>query len=446
MRPRRCLAILTLAGLPLVVFAAPAQASSTRTVQADVASDGTQADLGVCPSPSDPFEPSPVCREPDQAAMSADGRFVAFQSSATNLVGHDTNNRSDVFVHDRVSGTTTRVSVSSRGRQADGDSWGPDISADGRLVSFISDAGNLVARDTNGCTDPTTATFCADVFVHDLRTGTTTRANVSSTGAQSEPDPDYVTASIAANGRYVAFTASASNLVPGDTNQGPDVFVRDLAAGTTSVMSVGRDGQPANTSGGGGRPDISADGRFVAFATGSPLVATDTNGLFDIYLRDRSRGTTTRVSVSPDRQQFLDDSFRPHLSPDGRFVVFTMGFNLTAFVFDRVPGRTSLVADGAVAQAISGGGRFVAFTSDATDLVAGDTNGATDVFVRDRALGTVRRVSVASGGAQADNRSFDADLSADGRFVSFVSEATNLVPHDTNGTTDVFARGPLSDS
>jgi Tol biopolymer transport system component len=244
----------------------------------------------------------------------------------------------------------------------------------------------------------------------------------------------------------VAFTASASNLVPGDTNQGPDVFVRDLAAGTTSVMSVGRDGQPANTSGGGGRPDISADGRFVAFATGSPLVATDTNGLFDIYLRDRSRGTTTRVSVSPDRQQFLDDSFRPHLSPDGRFVVFTMGFNLTAFVFDRVPGRTSLVADGAVAQAISGGGRFVAFTSDATDLVAGDTNGATDVFVRDRALGTVRRVSVASGGAQADNRSFDADLSADGRFVSFVSEATNLVPHDTNGTTDVFARGPLSDS
>src|SRR4029450_9604516 len=119
-----------------------------------------------------------------------------------------------------------------------------------------------------------------------------------------------------ANGRYVAFTAAASNLVPGDTNQGPDVFVRDLVAGTTSVMSVGRDGQPADTSGGGGRPDISADGRFVAFATGSPLVAADTNGLFDIYLRDRSRGPTTRVCGRPDGHKFPARSFPPHPPAD----------------------------------------------------------------------------------------------------------------------------------
>ena len=432
--------------LLVALFAAPAQAWSARTTQMDVASNGTQADLGVCPPPSDPFEPSPVCAEPDLSAMSADGRFVAFQSSASNLVPHDTNNRSDVFVHDRVNGATTRVSVSSARRQANGDSWGPDISGDGRFVSFVSDASNLVARDTNGCTDPATGTFCADVFVHDLRSGMTTRINVSSTGAQSEPDPGYVTASIAGNGRYVAFTASASNLVPGDANGGPDVFVRDRVAGTTRVVSVGPDSLPADASGGGGRPDASADGRFVVFATGSPLVGEDSNGLFDIYLRDRRQGTTTRVSLRPDGQQFLDDSFRPHLSPDGRFVVFTMGFPGTAFVFDRVAGRTSLVADGAFAQAISAHGRFVAFTSDAAELVPGDTNGATDVFVRDQAVGTVRRVSVASDGAQADDRSFDADISADGRFVSFVSEATNLVPHDTNGTADVFAHGPLLDS
>jgi Tol biopolymer transport system component len=430
----------------VAALAAPAQASTTNTTQVDVASNGTQADLGVCPPPSDPFEPSPVCVEPEQAAISTDGRFVAFQSSATNLVPHDTNGRSDVFVHDRVNGTTTRVSVSSAGGQADGDSWGPDISEDGRSVSFVSDASNLVAGDSNGCTDPTTASFCADVFVHDLRSGTTTRANLSSAGAQSEPDPGYVTASIAANGRYVAFTASAGNLVLGDGNGGPDVFVRDRVAGTTSVLTTAPDGTPADASGGGGRPDLSGDGRFVAFATGSPLVNTDTNGLFDIYLRDRRLGTTTRVSLGPDGQQLLDDSFRPHVSPDGRFVAFTSGFPGTAYLFDRVAGRTSLVADNASAQAVSARGRFVAFTSDASDLVPGDSNDARDVFVQDRERGTVRRVSVASDGAQGDGNSFDADLSADGRFASFLSDADNLVPHDVNGTTDVFLRGPLSGS
>jgi Tol biopolymer transport system component len=434
---------IALLALLLVLLAAPAQASAPRTIQVDVATDGTQANLGVCPPPVDPFEPSPVCVEPEQAAISSDGRFVAFQSSASNLVPHDTNGRSDVFVHDRVGGTTVRVSVSSAGRQANGDSWGPDISEDGRSVSFVSDASNLVGRDGNGCTDPTTATFCADVFVHDLLGGATTRANLSSTGAQSEPDPGYVTASIAANGRYVAFTASAGNLVPGDTNGGPDVFVRDRAAGTTSVLTVAPDGTPVDTSGGGGRPDLSADGRFAAFATGSPLVGTDTNGLFDVYLRDRRQGTTTRVSLSPDGQQFLDDSFRPHVSPDGRFVAFTVGFPGTAFLFDRVAGRTSVVADNAFAQAVSARGRFVAFTSEAPNLVPGDTNGARDVFVQDRQQGTVQRVSVASDGAQGAGNSFDADISADGRFSSFVSEAANLVPHDTNGTTDVFLRGPL---
>jgi Tol biopolymer transport system component len=447
MQPRRRPVTAAVAGMLmlLVASAAPAGAAAARTTRVDVATDGTQAELGVCPPLSDPFEPSPVCREPDLAAISADGRFVAFQSSAANLVPRDTNGRSDVFVHDRVSGATTRVSVSSAGRQGNGDSWGPDISGDGRLVTFVSDASNLVPGDSNGCTDPAAARFCADVFVHDLRTGATTRVNVSSREAQSEPDPDYVTASIAAGGRFVAFTAGAGNLVPGDANGGPDVFVRDLVAGTTSVVTVGPDGLPADTSGGGGRPEISTDGRLVAFATGSPLVDGDTNGLFDVYLRDRRQGTTTRVSLGPDGQQFLDDSFRPRLSPDGRVVAFSTGFPGSAFVFDRLAGRTSLVAAEGVAQAVSAQGRFVAFTSGAA-VVPGDSNGVGDVFVLDRARGTVRRVSVSSAGAQADGPSFDADLSADGRFASFVSEATNLVPGDTNGTTDVFVRGPLSGS
>jgi hypothetical protein len=427
--------------LLLLVLDAPAQAWSAPTTRVNVASDGTQANSDVCPPPSP--EPSPpVCQEPEVSALAANGRFVAFQSATTNLVPQDTNNKSDVFVHDRLTGTTTRVSVSSRGRQANGDSWGPSISGDGRVVSFISVADNLVAHDSNGCSDPTTFTFCTDVFVHDLRTGQTARANVSSSGAQSDPDPGYVTATISADGRYVAFTASASNLVPGDVNGGEDVFVRDRVARTTTVVSVGPDGLPADTSAGGGRPEISANGRFVAFATGSSLVPVDTDGLFDIYLRDRRRATTILVSVPPGDEGF-SDFFRPFQSPDGRFVVFSGGFPTSAYIYDGVASRTSLLASDASGWAVSGLGRFVAFTSERSDLVPGDTNSATDVFVRDQRTGALRRVSVSSSGAQANSSSFDTDLSANGRFVSFLSTATNLVPRDTNNATDVFLRGPL---
>jgi Tol biopolymer transport system component len=426
--------------LLVLVLAVPAQAASARTTRVDVASGGMQANLGVCPAPSS--EPSPACREPEASALAANGRFVAFQSFASNLVPGDTNDRSDVFVHDRLTGRTTRVSVSARGRQADGDSWGPSISGDGRLVSFVSDAGNLVPGDTNGCTDPTTFTLCSDVFVHDLLTGQTSRANVSSRGAQSDPDPGYVTATISADGRYVAFTASASNLVPGDANGGEDVFVRDRVARTTTVVSVGPDGLPADASAGGGRPEVSADGRFVAFASGSSLVPADTDGLFDVYLRDRRLATTTLVSAPPGDQGF-DDFFRPFQSPDGRSVVFSGGFPTSAYLYDGVAGRVSLLASDAFGWAASAGGRFAAFASGRSDLVAGDTNGAADVFVRDQRTGTLRRVSVSSSGAQADGSSLDADLSADGRFVSFLSDATNLVPHDTNDAQDAFLRGPL---
>jgi Tol biopolymer transport system component len=314
-------------------------------------------------------------------AISADGRFVAFESTASNLVAGDTNESTDVFVRDRVAGTTERVGVASDGAQANSDSYSPVISADGRFVAFESLASNLVVGDTNGS---------GDVFVRDRVAGTTERVGVASGGAQA--NRDSLSPAVSADGRFVAFESTASNLVAGDTNSTRDVFVRDRVAATTERVSVGSDGAQAN--GYSLLPAISADGRFVAFESyASNLVAGDTNESTDVFVRDRVAATTERVSVA--------DSLSPVISADGR---------------------------------------FVAFASYASNLVAGDTNGSRDVFVRDRVAGTTERVSVASGGAQANRDSHRAVISADGRFVAFLSTASNLVAGDTNGSGDVFVR------
>jgi Tol biopolymer transport system component len=169
------------------------------------------------------------------SAVSADGRYVGFASYASNLVPGDTNETSDVFVRDLWTGTTTRVSVTSTGAQADGLSSDPDLSADGRYVAFTSFAPDLVPGDTN---------THGDLFVRDLWTGTTTRVSVSSTGEQAN-EQTYAGV-LTPDGRYITFPSVASNLVPGDTNEAGDVFVRDLQAGTTTRVSVSSTGEQAN--------------------------------------------------------------------------------------------------------------------------------------------------------------------------------------------------------
>ena len=176
----------------------PALAAAGDTTRVSVASDGAQGN-GYSYHPS----------------ISADGRYVAFESYATNLVSGDTNGYIDVFVHDRQGGGTTRVSVTSDGAQGGTGSWNPSISADGRYVAFMSAASNLVSGDT----------CCSDIFVHDRQSGQTTRVSVASDGAQGNNHSWYP--SISADGRYVAFHSYASNLVSGDTNSAPDVFVHD---------------------------------------------------------------------------------------------------------------------------------------------------------------------------------------------------------------------------
>ncbi len=387
-------------------------------------------------------------------SISADGRYVAFVSLASNLVPGDTNGASDVFVRDRVAGTTTRVSVDSNGAQGNGDSGNlsqshrTSISADGRYVAFSSVATNLVPNDTNGL----------DVFVRDRVAGTTTRVSVDSNGAQasgSSLDP-----SISADGRYVAFQSNASNLVPGDTNRFLDVFVRDRVAGTTTRVSVDSSGAQADNpdgvafSGNSGESSISADGRYVAFNSGATnLVQGDTNGFSDVFVRDRVGGTTTRLSVDSNGAEGDYTSFQPSMSADGRYVAFTSyARNLApgqtnlagnVYVRDRVAGTTTRVTqsnDGVVINAlpsISGDGRYVAFRSDDPNLVP-KPNRNGDVFVRDRVSGTTTNVNVSAGGAQGNDSSDVSSISADGRYVAFGSFASNLVPD--GGVGGVYVR------
>ena len=380
-------------------------------------------------------------------SISADGRYVGFHSYASNLVPGDTNAAEDVFIRDRASGTTTRVSVDSSGIQGNGISSSPSLSADGRYVAFWSYASNLVVGDTNAV---------QDVFVRDRQSATTVRASVNSSAAQasgSSFDP-----SISGDGRYVAFVSAATNLVSGDTNGFTDIFVRDLSSGTTVRASVDSSGLQAN--GDSYEPSVSGDGRYVAFvSTATNLVSGDTNGNTDIFVRDLSSGITVRASVDSTGAQALGGPcLYPSFSANGRYVVFksdatnlvpgdTNGYS-DIFVRDLLGGttlRASVDSSGAQAlggvsdtASISADGRYVAFGSNATNLVSSDTNTAEDVFLRDLSIGTTARVSVSSSGAQSNQGSSAPSVSADGRFVAFASDASTLVAGDTNGLGDIF--------
>ncbi|MEG4531680.1 calcium-binding protein [Microcoleus sp. D2_18a_D3] len=344
--------------------------------------------------------------------------------------------------------TITRVSVDSAGNQANGFSNAYSISANGRFVAFQSQAFNLVPGDTNNKND---------IFVRDLSTNTTTRISVDSAGIQGNNDSSHP--SISADGRFVAF-ASFSNLVPEDTNNTSDIFVRDLLTNTTTRVSVDSAGIQGNRD--SNNSAISADGRFVAFTSfASNLVPGDTNNRFDIFVRDLSTNTTTRASVDSAGNQGNSDSLTPSISADGRFVAFTsfasnrLGETNNRddiFVRDLLTNTTTRVSvdsagnpgnSDSSSPSISADGRFVAFESQASNLVPGDTNNffnQAKIFVRDLSTNTTTRVSVNSAGIQGDENSFNPSISADGRFVAFTSRSSNLVPGDTNNKQDIFVR------
>ena len=427
---------LGLLGWALVLLAAPPGTHAwPMTTRVSVSSVGVQAD-----------------NYSEHCSISADGRVVAFVSLASNLVSDDTNNAQDVFIYDRLTWQTSRVSQSSSGAQGNGGCTSTSISADGHSVAFASYASDLVTGDTNSA---------QDIFVHDMQTGETTRVSVVSfsgtqaNGGSQAPD-------ISADGRFIAFASDASNLVLGDTNSSQDVFVHDRQTGQTTRVSVDTFGVQANSV--SVFPSISSNGRFVAFASdASNLVLGDTNDRTDIFTHDMQTGQTARVSVSSSGAQGNSSSFYSSISTDGSFIAFSSGAsNLVPgdtnsrediFVRDRQTAtttRVSVTSSGTQGNgfcersSISTDGRFVAFESFASNLVPGGTNGVKSVFVHDRESAATTRASVDSFGLEGNGNSSIPSISADGRFVAFVSLASSLVPDDTNSAQDVFVheRGP----
>jgi Tol biopolymer transport system component len=368
-------------------------------------------------------------------AISGNGRFVAYASRADTKAADAA---WAIFVKDHVTGAVEVASVATSGELAEGWSGEPAISNNGRYVAFTSDAENLVASDTNNV---------GDIFVRDRVAKTTARVSVSSAGAQvngESSDP-----SISDDGRYVAFTSDGRNVVPLDSNGWEDVFVRDLVGNTTVRVDVGLFGEfPEN---GADEPEISGNGRYVAFTTAWPLATGDDNDDIDVYRRDLTNGTTERVS------SVSQGGFGGSISNDGRFVSFTSWDRLLAAdtngggdVYRRDFNSTnlSLVSVGPAGtsptgqngrSSIAANGRWVAFSSTA-NITGTDTNGAVnDVYVRDLDVGRSYVVSTELFLAQANVASDTSRISGDGRYVAF-GTAAKLTSGDTNIARDVVVR------
>jgi Tol biopolymer transport system component len=373
---------------------------------------------------------------PERPAVSAHGRYATYVALSPDLVPGDTNTTDDVFVRDRKADTTIRVSVGPGGRQANDSSGEATISDHGRTVAFTSAASNLAGRDTNDT---------VDVFVRDLKAGATRLVSVGMNGRAGN-GPSFLS-DLSATGRYVAFQSLASNLVPGDTNGVEDAFVRDLRTGRTERVSLLGRGQGLIAA--GVEPHLSANGRFVLFQG----VNSDEDA--PLYIRDRVADTTRRLRIGQPGITLASWT----ISGNGRYVAFTTDAPLVAadtngefdaYRHDLATGaieRVSVGSGGRQGNApsetvdLSWNGRVVAFSSWASNLVAGDTNDVVDVFRRDLHSGTTRRISVGIDGQQANAESaFSRDLaiSADGRHAAFASFATNLIPNDRNDQPDIF--------
>ncbi len=321
-------------------------------------------------------------------SISADGRYIAFDSQASNLVSDDIGWAKDIFVRDQQTSDLIRISVNFHGEQGDSSSWEPSISADGRYVVFTSSANNLSPWDQSA----------DDIFLHDRVTGLIEQISTSSLGAPGNHHSSQP--SISADGRFVAFSSWADNLVPADTNLSYDIFVKDRATGITQRVSVDSFGNEGDLN--CQDPIISANGRFVAFRSSSTnLVPGDTNGTYDIFVHDRKTAITELVSKDSNGVLGNSNSYAPDLSADGRFVVFH---------------------------------------SISTNLVIGDTNWKDDIFVHDRLTATTERWSTDALGAEGNHFSRNPSISADGSRITFESYSDNLVPGDVNPSWDIFLK------
>ena len=377
--------------------------------------------------------------------VSNDGRLVVFETFATNLVAGGSYDQ--VVIRDRRLGSIEPLAVSTNGVKGDLPSYRPMLSADGRIAAFWSDATNLVLGDKNGF---------QDVFVRNLKTKVTSRVSVGNDG--QEANDDSVLQGLADSGRLVLFASQASNLVPGDTNNVLDLFVRDRRTDKTLRASIGSNGEESLQPIAEGV--ISGSGRHVAFVAASDLVAGGSATTFDIFVRDLVAGRTSRVKVDGHALSANAQTDRVAISDDGHLVAFTSAAtNLLsgmvdgrrrAYLADRRAGtlvqiRTPLADKGTDGDSdvigMSSDGRTILFQSTTTTQMPGSTGGASDVFAYDRLSGQVRRLSLGAGQRQSNGPSTEIGaISGNGAFIVFTSDAANLVPNDTNRTTDVFLR------
>jgi Tol biopolymer transport system component len=386
----------------------------------------------------------------DDVTLSADGRFVAFVSGADNLVAGDTNTRDDVFVRDTKTGVTSRVNVSSTGKQGTGIRIIPpsaSIDGDGRYVAFQSDDSNLTPGPTTACVvvEPGTQP-CPGIFVRDLQTRTTRLVNVSDAGARANGFSEYPT--ISANGRYVAFISGASNLVPGDTNDAADVFVADLKTSTIRRVSLSSAGVQADE--GSYSVSISADGRYAAFNSPATTLAAGKpdNRSIGIFRKDLTTGETQLVGVYG--RPYEDFTGSVWISPNGRYVTFDSNGSPGVRVRDMQTGSQQRIG------VTNSRGQSLGFAED----VSSDATGRYQVFyvqsasassaradaqllVRDNSTGVTHTVRLTDTGTPPYSGGFEPVLTADGRYLAFTSKATNMSPENLNMQTEILLRGPL---
>jgi hypothetical protein len=418
-------------------IAIPASALAVDIERVSVASDGTEGNSAT--------EPEFV----QNKYISANGQFVVFESLSDNLVASDTNAVADIFLHDRNTDMTERISIATDGVQGNGTSFESFVSNTGEFVTFVSSANNLIPGDGESFGDRNGTT---DVFLRDRNTNITEIITLAPNGdgANSISNSPRITP----DGRFVVFSSNASNLVTDDLNGEGDIFLHDRTTGITDRVSVATNAAEANDF--STNPNVTNDGRFITFTSrATNLVANDTNGVDDIFVHDRTTGITQLISVALNGLESNGSSFRSYMSPDGLYVTFASeATNLVSvdtngsfdtFLYNRTTGVTELVGPNSAGTSyVSDDGRFVTFSSSLNSIVPNDTNGDSDIFVYDRVNDVTERVSIAFDGSEANSSSFIASLSGDGEYIAFTSNATNLVLSDTNGSNDMFvALNPL---
>jgi Tol biopolymer transport system component len=372
--------------------------------------------------------------------VDATGRYVVFTSASPNIVPGDTNGKRDLFLRDRETDSSIRVSVGPTGGQLNGNSFGR-LTPSGRFLVFRSNATNVIPGGTSRS---------YQVYIRDLQAGANERVSVSNTGAPAQGGANAVGASD--DGRFVVFTSLGTNLVPGTTTVEDRAYLRDRLTRQTTTL-----GPPEAIT---LYPQISPDGRFAAFATAYPIIPSKYRTGREVYLKNLATGRFQIVSRSSTGARAKGNSHPLDISRDGRFVLFaSYAANLVpndtngtwdVFVRDRQTGLTERVSVSSAevqANGLSGGaaisddGRFVAFGSSATNLVPGiSTTGGYHGYVRDRLLGTTQRADLSSTGVPANAGAGAIDLSGNGSVLVLDSTATNLSPKDTTTEADVYAR------